>query len=82
MATKKTDTIAGKTIQLGLDHSVTIAAVRGRKVTIIARAPDGDHIRIIAASEKPGLKGSSEAAERQREPCAGRIQMNRNEDIR
>ncbi len=33
MATKKTDTIAGKTIQLGLDHSVTIEAVRGRKVT-------------------------------------------------
>jgi hypothetical protein len=52
VATKKTDTIAGKTIQLGLDHSVTIEAVRGRKVTIIAQAPDGDHIRIIAASDK------------------------------
>jgi hypothetical protein len=37
VATKKTDTIAGKTIQLGLDHSVTIEAVRGRKVTIIAQ---------------------------------------------
>ena len=49
MATKKTDTIAGKTIQLGLDHSVTIEAVRGRKVTIIAQAPDGDHIRIVSA---------------------------------
>jgi len=33
VATKKTDTIAGKTIQLGIDHSVTIEAVRGRKVT-------------------------------------------------
>ncbi len=32
MATKKTDTVAGKTIQLGVDHSVTIEAVRGRKV--------------------------------------------------
>ena len=52
MATKKTDTIAGKRIQLGLDHSVTIEAVRGRKVTIIAQAPDGDHIRIVSASNK------------------------------
>ena len=52
MATKKTDTIAGKTIQLGLDHSVTIEAVRGRKVTIIAQAPDGEHIRLVAASDK------------------------------
>ena len=49
MATKKTDTIAGKTIQLGLDHSVTIEAVRGRKVTIIAQAPDIRTIRVVEA---------------------------------
>jgi hypothetical protein len=38
MATKKTDTIAGKRFQLGHDHSVTIEAVRGRKVTIVGQA--------------------------------------------
>ena len=42
MATKKTDTIAGKTIQLGIDHSVTIEAARGRKVT---RQPVSDFRR-------------------------------------
>ena len=52
MATKKTDTIAGKRVQLGTGHSVTIEAVRGRKVTIVARVPDEDHIRIVSASGK------------------------------
>ena len=47
MATKKTDTIAGKTIQLGLDHSVTIEAVRGRKVT---RQPVRDYRRNYGGS--------------------------------
>jgi hypothetical protein len=53
MATKQTDTIAGKRIQLGTGHSVTIEAVRGRKVTIVARAPDGDHIRVVSSSANP-----------------------------
>ncbi len=68
MATKKTDTIAGKKILLGLDHSVTIEAVRGRKVTIVAQAPDDEHIRIVSASEKPGQKGSSKATLHSYEP--------------
>ena len=52
MATKKTDVIAGKTIELGKDHSVTIEAVNGRKVTIVVQAPDGEHIRILSASDE------------------------------
>jgi len=64
-----------------LDHSVTIEAVRGRKVTIIAQAPDGEHIHIVSASDKPGQQDSSESTERPRKPCDRRVLMNRNEVI-